>query len=249
MGKPIGVIEVQVSKRRTVLKILRLLIWTIIKRGWYLPGVSEITVDQLAERLNSDSPPLLIDLRDRKSFDGRGELKDEKYGHIPNSLWIPLFQLSSHYVDLPKDKEMVTICPGGGASLVAAEIMVKAGLEDAKILKGGNYKWHKKGYSLIITPEDEIPTYEEIVPEPVGKEYTGEIHHSLDVRDLSCPIPVLKSKKTLQTLEMGQVLEILTTDPGSRRDIPAWAHVTGQELLISEENGPNDFRFLVKRMN
>ncbi len=66
--------------------------------------------------------------------------------------------------------------------------------------------------------------------------------------NLSCPQPILKSKKTLKKLKMGQVLEILTTDPGSLRDIPAWAHVTGQELLVSEEHGPKEFRFLVKRM-
>ena len=49
-------------------------------------------------------------------------------------------------------------------------------------------------------------------------------------------------------MKIGQVLEILTTDPGSKRDIPAWAHVTGQELLVSEESSPKEFRFLVKRM-
>jgi tRNA 2-thiouridine synthesizing protein A len=56
------------------------------------------------------------------------------------------------------------------------------------------------------------------------------------------------SKKTLKTLKIGQVLEILTTDPGSKRDIPSWAVATGQELLISEERDSKGFRFLVKRM-
>ncbi len=56
------------------------------------------------------------------------------------------------------------------------------------------------------------------------------------------------SKKALNDLQIEQVLEILTTDPGSLADIPSWAHVTGQQLLTSEERGPKDFRFLVKRM-
>ena len=76
----------------------------------------------------------------------------------------------------------------------------------------------------------------------------GEIHKTVDARNLSCPKPVLMSKKALGKLDIGQVLEILATDPGSKRDIPAWAHVTGQELLSLEENNPEEFRFLVKRL-
>jgi TusA-related sulfurtransferase len=75
-----------------------------------------------------------------------------------------------------------------------------------------------------------------------------EVNQTLDARNLSCPMPVLKSKKALKTLEIGQVLEILATDPGSLADIGAWTRTTGQELLLSEERGPKDFRFLVKRM-
>ncbi|OLS16909.1 MAG: Sulfurtransferase TusA [Candidatus Heimdallarchaeota archaeon LC_3] len=83
---------------------------------------------------------------------------------------------------------------------------------------------------------------------PSHEAYKDEIHFTVDARGFSCPIPILKSKKTLKTLKMGQVLEILTTDPSSLRDIPAWAIATGQELLVSEERGSNGFRFLVKRM-
>ena len=74
------------------------------------------------------------------------------------------------------------------------------------------------------------------------------VDYKLDCIGLFCPVPVLKSKKTLKSLDIGQVLEIFTTDPGSYRDIPAWAHVTGQELLVSEECGHRDYRFVVKRM-
>ena len=55
------------------------------------------------------------------------------------------------------------------------------------------------------------------------------------------------SKKELEKLEISQVLEIITTDPGSKRDIPAWAQVTGQELISIEENSSEEFRFIVKK--
>lgn len=244
------------------LKILRLWLWTVLKRGWFLPEISEITVDELYDRLNSNNPPILLDLRDQVEFYGNGQHKFEQYGHIPNSKWIRFFDLASHLEELQefKDQEIATICPGGGMSLIAAEIMIKADFQDVKSLKGGIKQWHKKGYPLIKTTEKELPVekiklgsfkgskiIEEILP--LDKAYTGEVHYTVDARNFSCPIPVLRSKKQLQTLKIGQVLEILTTDPGSQRDIPAWARATGQELLVSEEHTPNEYRFLVKRMN
>lgn len=76
----------------------------------------------------------------------------------------------------------------------------------------------------------------------------SEVHKTLDARNLSCPMPVLKSKKALNALEINQILEILASDPGSMADIPAWARTTGQELLSAEEQNPRDFRFLVKKL-
>ena len=75
-----------------------------------------------------------------------------------------------------------------------------------------------------------------------------EAIQTLDARNLSCPMPVLKSKKALKGLDLNQVLEILATDPGSMADIPAWVRTTGQELLSAEERGPRDYRFLVRRL-
>lgn len=243
------------------LKILRLWLWSILKRGWYLPEVSEITADEVYERLNSNTPPLLLDLRDLVEFYGNGEYKYEKYGHIPNSKWIRFMELASHLEELHefKDQEIVTICQGGGMSLIAVEIMIDASFQDVKSLKGGIKQWFKKDYPLIKTTAEELPIEEiklgsfegsEIIEGtlPLNKKYSGEIHFTLDARNFSCPIPVLRSKKQLQTLKIGQVLEILTTDPGSLRDIPAWARATGQELLVSEEHVSKEFRFLVKRL-
>lgn len=240
---------------------MRLWLWSIIKRGWYLPEIAEITNEEVYNRLNSNSL-ILLDLRDLVEFYGNGEYKYEKYGHIPNSKWIRLMELSSHLEELQefKDKEIVTICQGGGMSLVAVQIMIDAGFTDVKSLKGGIKGYKKKGYPLIRTTEDKLPLDEitlvsldpsRIIEEelPIDEKYEGEVHYTLDARGLVCPQPILKSKKKLKTMKMGQVLEILTTDPGSKRDIPAWAHVTGQELLVSEEYDPKEFRFLVKRMN
>ena len=74
-----------------------------------------------------------------------------------------------------------------------------------------------------------------------------KINKTVDARGLSCPMPITKSMQAIKKMRIGQVLEILTTDPGSKKDIPIWAQATKQELLSFEELGPESFRFLVKR--
>ena len=109
------------------------------------PEWVEITVEELFDRLDSDPPTLLIDIRSVEDYTG-------KYGHIPNSLSIPLLELESKIGDLSsyKDKEIVTMCPGGGLSLVAIDILSEAGFKKVKSLKGGTDMWHKKGYPTTM---------------------------------------------------------------------------------------------------
>lgn len=57
----------------------------------------------------------------------------------------------------------------------------------------------------------------------------------LDARGLQCPMPIVKAKKAIDSLQPGQVLEIQATDPGSRADIAAWSRSTGHELLSASE--------------
>ena len=55
----------------------------------------------------------------------------------------------------------------------------------------------------------------------------------LDARGLSCPLPILKTKKSLNELASGQVLKIVATDPGSVKDMEAFANQTGHALVES----------------
>lgn len=60
----------------------------------------------------------------------------------------------------------------------------------------------------------------------------------LDARSLTCPMPVLKTSKEMSRLGPGEVLKVLATDRGASSDIPAWAEMTGHEVLSSgEEDG------------
>jgi tRNA 2-thiouridine synthesizing protein A len=55
----------------------------------------------------------------------------------------------------------------------------------------------------------------------------------LDVTGLKCPLPILRTKKMLATMQSGEVLRVLATDPGSVQDFEAFARQTGNTLLES----------------
>ena len=68
----------------------------------------------------------------------------------------------------------------------------------------------------------------------------------LDAKGLNCPLPILKAKKALKGVAVGQTLEVLATDPGSVADFDAFCRATGNELLESAQND-GVYRFLIKR--
>lgn len=68
----------------------------------------------------------------------------------------------------------------------------------------------------------------------------------LDARGLNCPLPILRAKKALGEVSSGQVLKILSTDPGSVKDFAAFAKQTGNELLSTAEAG-SEFTFFMKK--
>ena len=63
------------------------------------------------------------------------------------------------------------------------------------------------------------------------------VNKVLDAKGLACPMPIVKTKKEMTTLEPGQVLEIQATDKGSKADIKAWAESTGNQYLGTIEDG------------
>lgn len=68
----------------------------------------------------------------------------------------------------------------------------------------------------------------------------------LDAKGLACPMPIVKTKKAMNELESGQVLEIHATDKGAKADLAAWAKSGGHELLDQAEEG-NVLKFWIKK--
>ena len=74
-----------------------------------------------------------------------------------------------------------------------------------------------------------------------------DFDQELDTRGLSCPLPILKTKKSLNDLASGQVLKIVATDPGSVKDMQAFSKQTGHALLSSEEQNKTFIFFMKKK--
>lgn len=68
----------------------------------------------------------------------------------------------------------------------------------------------------------------------------------LDTSGLNCPLPILRAKKALNNMNTGQVLYIISTDPGAMKDFEAFARQTGNELTESREEG-GKFYFLIRK--
>ena len=72
------------------------------------------------------------------------------------------------------------------------------------------------------------------------------IDKEIDTRGLNCPLPILKTKKALSEMQSGEVLKVVSTDPGSVRDFQAFARQTGNEL-VEQTNVGNEFVHLLRR--
>ncbi|AYF04929.1 MULTISPECIES: sulfurtransferase TusA family protein [Bacillus] len=68
----------------------------------------------------------------------------------------------------------------------------------------------------------------------------------LDAKGLACPMPIVRTKKAMDTLQTGEVLEVHVTDKGSVKDIPAWANKGGHDIVKHVEEA-DVLKFWIKK--
>ncbi|MFQ5637083.1 MAG: sulfurtransferase TusA family protein [bacterium] len=74
-----------------------------------------------------------------------------------------------------------------------------------------------------------------------------EVSKKLDCSGMLCPLPVVKTRKAMKEIEVGQLLEMVSTDPGSIPDMEAWARQTKHELVEANDEGNSTYRFVIKK--
>jgi tRNA 2-thiouridine synthesizing protein A len=70
----------------------------------------------------------------------------------------------------------------------------------------------------------------------------------MDLKGLACPMPVVKVSKGIKEVEVGEVIEAISTDPGSLTDFPAWARTSGNEIIDTQQN-EGEIKFTIRRLS
>ena len=71
-------------------------------------------------------------------------------------------------------------------------------------------------------------------------------NQTLDARGLNCPLPILRTKKSLTEMKSGETLKVVASDPGALKDMEAFCNQTGHALLTSLQKG-GDFEFVIRK--
>ena len=164
---------------------------------------------------------------------------------LPGAVNIPLDELRDRLDELPKDKMIYTFCAVGLRGYLAYRILVQHGFEKVRNLSGG-LKTYRAATAPIILREDNDNEIKEAPAQPKAsiQQPTPTVSPveavktiRVDACGLQCPGPILKMKKTMDTLASGDRVEITSTDPGFPRDAAAWCSSTGNQLISKDSSG------------
>ncbi|MCH6266247.1 CoA-disulfide reductase [Neobacillus citreus] len=165
---------------------------------------------------------LLIDVR---------EPMEREFGFIEGSINIPLNDLRNRLEELPKDQTIYVSCQVGLRGYLASRIL-KNNRYQVKNVDGG-WKTYSSVFGSNINKKVETST-NDLGETVVNNTNNIKVDSVVDVSGLTCPMPIIKLKKGLDSLESGQVLELHVTDKGALNDLPAWSKNAGHTILRTE---------------
>ena len=157
-------------------------------------------------------------------------------GTIENSVNIPLGEIRKRINEIPKDKTIYVYCQVGQRGYVACRMLSQLGYKTINI--DGGYKTYAltkaingdKGAAVI--EEKETTNNNEVVKD-MNTDLT-KVAVTLDACGLQCPGPIRRVFEEMQNLNDGDIIEVISTDPGFAKDITSWSKNTGNTMLKSE---------------
>ena len=154
-------------------------------------------------------------------------------GTIPGAVNIPLNELRFRLDELPKDKMIYTFCAVGLRGYLAYRILVQHGFEKVRNLNGGLKTFTATTAPIVRTDFCESNIVD---VQPAKDTVVETLKIRIDACGLQCPGPIMKMKKAIDSLAIGERAEILATDPGFPRDATAWCSTTGNRLVSQTTN-------------
>ncbi len=182
------------------------------------------------ELLEKKEQVVLVDTRTAEEF---------SFGTIPGALNIPLDEMRERLAEIPADKPVVLFCAVGLRGYLAQRILMGRGYRDVRNLMGGY-----KTFSTAVAPLP-APTalssatvsslFDVVSAEASSVSDTEKKVLKVNACGLQCPGPIIQVKKAIDSIEIGERVEIVATDAGFARDASAWCETTGNKLIENRE--------------
>ena len=168
-------------------------------------------------------------------------------GSLPGAVNIPLDEIRDRIAELPSNKPIYTFCAVGLRGYLAYRILIQHGFKEVYNLSGGLKTYRAATAPIILHENEETDDTPSAQDSPAKPSVTAEAPQTttaanpktirVDACGLQCPGPVLKMKKTMDTLVPGERVEIVATDPGFSRDAAAWCNSTGNKFISKDSTG------------
>lgn len=185
---------------------------------------------------------------DQRLLDVR-TLEEVQAGMIPGAVHIPLHELRQKQSELSPEKEYMIYCQAGLRGYLAYRILKQRGFRASNL--DGGYKTYCM-FNQTAVYDKSIMTDDAGSESEVDNAATvaGDVNivRTLDVSGLQCPGPISQLRKAIDTIEKGQAVEVLSTDPGFAADVPAWCRSTGHQSISVEKIAGGKYRAVVRKL-
>lgn len=168
-------------------------------------------------------------------------------GAIPGAINIPLDGIREHLTEIPQDKNIYIYCAVGLRGYLAVRVLMQHGYNKVFNLSGG-YKLYQAATAPVVLCDEEPDDCSAVREKEVSIDKKEEMETiKIDACGLQCPGPIMKMKKSVEEINVGDRLEIVATDPAFRRDAEAWCNMTGHKL-ISQSADSGKFVAIIEKM-
>ena len=131
--------------------------------------------------------------------------------------------------EIPKERPVYLFCEVGLRGYIASNILKGHGYKDVRNLIGG-LKTYETATKPIITPTPCLKANKNDCNRPLSHDESTAII-KVDACGIQCPGPILKLKKSIESLQPGQLIEVRSTDAGFPHDAASWCSSTGNKFI------------------
>lgn len=149
---------------------------------------------------------------------------------VPGAVNIPLDDLRERMGEIPKDRPIYLFCEVGLRGYLASNILKGHGYKDVRNLIGG-LKTYKAATSPVPVPNANENGTKGTCCSAASLQEADTAVVRIDACGIQCPGPILKLKKSIDSLQPGQKVEVRSTDAGFPNDAKSWCHTTGHKFI------------------